>query len=158
VVVLAVLIVVAPNALPWARWVADGQPFEDDERRWAEYGLALRAATDERASIAAASIGNIGYFSDRRIVDLLGKIDPEVAGTDPHLERWTLPGHLRWDYQHSIIDLRPDVVAQLFATTPDDIPMIVGSGYRQLGPMTFVREDARIVSDASIRRAASLAR
>lgn len=158
VAALAVLVVTAPNALPWASWARHGQPFEDTERRWAQYGLALRDATQPDATIAAASIGNIGYFSERDVVDLLGKIDPVVAGTPPHTDYWALPGHLRWDYRHSIVTLRPDVVAQLFATTPSDVPMIVASGYRQLGPMVFVRDDARITSPAAVQRAASLAR
>ncbi len=155
VAVLAGLIVVGPNLVPWTRWVRSDQPFAREETDWASYGAALREATLPDASIAAASIGNLGYFSDRRIVDLLGKVDPVVAGSRPRTDVWTLPGHLRWDYQHSVVELRPDVVAQLFATDPDDIPSIVAAGYEQLGTGVYLRPGAAITSRAAIERAAA---
>jgi hypothetical protein len=143
--------------MPWASWARSGQPFEDAERNWAQYGLALRDATRPNAVIAASSIGNIGYFSRRDIADILGKIDPVVAASPPHTDYWALPGHMRWDYRRTFLELRPDVIAELFATTPEDIPTLLRSGYTQLGPMVFVRDGAAITSPGLLARAATLA-
>ncbi len=157
VLVLALLVVGAPNVVPWTDWVRSDQPFDTDEGRWARYGAALNAALPPGSSVAVASIGNIGYFSDRPIVDLLGKIDPVVAGTAPRTDFWALPGHLRWDYRRSVVELRPDLVGQLFATVPADIEMIRAAGYREVAPMVFLREGARVTSDEALARANSLA-
>ena len=48
-------------------------------------------------------------------VDLLGKNDRVVA-TGPHRGDF-VPGHTKWDYAHSIGDLRPDLVVQLWRPT-----------------------------------------
>jgi len=57
-------------------------------------------------------------------VDLLGKTDPTIAHSPPRTGFWMLPGHMRWDYRHSIVALRPDVVAEIFGPTPGDYSMI----------------------------------
>ncbi len=156
-VALAVLVVLAPNALPWLGWIRTDQPFNEAEQRWAQYGAALAAALPSDGTVAVASIGNIGYFSERPVVDLLGKIDPVVASTAPHTDFWALPGHLRWDYRHSVGVLRPDVVGQLFAADPADVDLIRAAGYREVAPMVFVRIGAEVVSPDALARAGSLA-
>ena len=61
------------------------------------------------------------------MVDLLGKSDRFIAGTAPKRELY--PGHDKWDFAHSIGDLRPDVVRELFFETPDDIANMAAWGY-----------------------------
>ncbi|HKQ57339.1 MAG TPA: hypothetical protein VJY35_05690 [Candidatus Eisenbacteria bacterium] len=72
----------------------------------------------EGGSVAAAAVGAIGYYTDRRIVDLLGKSDRHVARLPMHRASKSglhfVPGHLKWDYAWSIGELKPDVVAQLW--------------------------------------------
>jgi hypothetical protein len=94
-------------------------------------GIAAREATLPGATVAAAAVGAIGYFSDRRIVDLLGKNDRRVARLlmrrplrqDP--ARFFHPGHLKWSYPYSLGELRPDVVAQLWGSVREADPYLV---------------------------------
>jgi hypothetical protein len=52
------------SLVPWGRW--------------------LREDTPERSAIAASEVGALGYFSQRRVVDLAGLITPQMV---PYLER-----------------------------------------------------------------------
>jgi len=161
VAVLALAAIGAPNALPFAQWVRHNQPFEATEAAWARYGERLNSATQPDATIAASSIGNIGYFSQRPIVDELGKIDETIARSPARTSFWVLPGHWRWDYHYSIVTLRPDVVAELFGPTRADESMIAASGYELVpspsGPV-YVRADSTLVDRTGLRRAAQVAR
>ena len=156
------LVVAAPNILPFGSWLRSNQQFQASDVGWARYGLRLKAATSPTATIAASSIGNIGYFSERPIVDLLGKTDPAIAHSPPRTTFWMLPGHMRWDYRHSIVALRPDVVAEIFGPTPGDYSMIEAAGYRRVPStnkvITYVRADSALVNQALMRRAADVAR
>jgi hypothetical protein len=50
------------------------------------WGLWLREHTPVRSAIATPEIGAVGYFSQRRVVDLAGLVTPQMA---PYLERET---------------------------------------------------------------------
>jgi hypothetical protein len=156
------LIVVAPNLLPFGSWLRSNQPTQGQDVGWAQYGLRLKAATSPPATIAASAVGNIGYFSERPVVDLLGKTDPIIARRPAHTSVLMVPGHWRWDYQYSIVTLQPDVIAQLFLPTQGDIAMIESAGYRRVptsnrGAMTYTRAGDSRVNDL-IKRAAAVAR
>jgi hypothetical protein len=95
-------------------------PYVKENRLLTTLGLAARQITEPGAHVAAAAAGAIGYYSERPIVDLLGKSDRHIA----RIEMWQatrenpltyfLPGHLKWDYGYSIGVLRPEVVTQLW--------------------------------------------
>ena len=70
-----------------------------DETKSIDVGMAkwIVENTDEDDLIAANDIGAIGYFSERRILDLGGLIDPNVT---KHLKNGTL-----WNY---IKERKPD--------------------------------------------------
>jgi hypothetical protein len=74
-----------------------------------------------RTRLAYVLAGNMSYFADRRGVDLLGKMDEFVARTAPTRIKPIRfrPGHNKWDYAHSIGELRPQVIASpWFPTRP----------------------------------------
>jgi hypothetical protein len=82
---------------------------------------ALTGITAPKAKIAVYLAGTLPYFAGREALDLLGKTDRIVAheearpipsGISPLVGFW--PGHMKWDYAHSIGDERPDVVAQVW--------------------------------------------
>jgi hypothetical protein len=87
--------------------------------------LLLQEITTDEASIAVTRAGTIPYYTERRAVDLLGKTDTYVAheparvrsGARPGFWRFLTfrPGHMKFDYEHSVGRLRPDVVKQLWA-------------------------------------------
>lgn len=80
-------------------------------------GLAARDVTPPGGSVAVVWAGIVPYVSDRCAVDLLGKTDRHVARL-PMRRLAFYPGHLKWDYAHSLGRLAPDTVAQLW-----DLPM-----------------------------------
>ena len=98
----------------------DPPPYVRENAELTSRAVAARGLTLDGASVAAAAVGAVGYYSERRIVDLLGKNDPHIArlpmrrGTAPNALTAFYPGHLKWDYAYSIGRLRPDVVAQLW--------------------------------------------
>jgi hypothetical protein len=80
--------------------------------------LYLRSITTSEAKIAIVWAGSFSYFTNRNMVDLLGKNDKVIAR-----QQWNksfpgfLPGHVKWDYAYSIGKLKPDIVAQTWYGT-----------------------------------------
>ncbi len=48
-------------------------------QNYEELGLWFLENTDEDATIAVSDVGAVGYFSERRILDMFGLIDPHIA-------------------------------------------------------------------------------
>ena len=103
------------------RWALLRQPiFIEGNKEYVQIPLALNKITAPQASLAVVSAGAIPYFTDRYAIDLLGKNDPYIAhlkaygaGNIFNLETFR-PGHMKWDYDYSIGQLKPDVVVQLW--------------------------------------------
>lgn len=151
-------LLLAANGVAFGRWARDNAAVLAEDRAWTRYGLGLRRATGEDASIAVAAAGSIPYFTDRRMLDLLGKNDPVIAHREPKPVTF-LPGHVKWDYSYSIATLRPDVVAQLFGPTPTDNLAIVSAGYEEILPgMLYVRAGDASVDGARLRQLKPLVR
>ena len=81
-------------------------------------GRWLRAHTPPDAVVADYWAGSLFYFSQRRGVDLLGKMDPVIARM-PVVCEDGLPGHNKYDYAHSLDRLQPDFVVAGFKLLPD---------------------------------------
>ena len=60
-------------------------------------GLWLASNAPQEASVGMVEIGMVGYFSDRRIVDVCGLVDPAVG---PHLAS----GDVTWPLRHYVPD------------------------------------------------------
>ena len=82
--------------------------------------LRLRDLTDSDARILVGGAGVTPYFADRFSIELLGKTDRTVARENwkPIVHdgaRWRsfLPGHFKWDYSHSIGEMKPDLIVDL---------------------------------------------
>jgi len=59
--------------------------------------------------IAAHAAGQIPFYSERYTLDLLGKSDPVVARSPT--KTFFRPGHNKWNYEHSIVETKPDIIA-----------------------------------------------
>jgi hypothetical protein len=129
---VGIIVILAPNALPFAKWVESGQQYQTWDTAAAASGFRLRHGTTPGSTVATPAIGNAGFFSDRTIIDELGRIDPFVARTSPHLERVFRPGHVRWDHQHSLLALHPDVIESVWRMTPGVRAALVDAGYRSV--------------------------
>jgi hypothetical protein len=112
--VLASLVLASAILLPvsgdeYRAWDQTGAPMLPSDAERVRLGILIRESTDPDAVVACHAAGNIVYFSRRPAVDLLGKSDRHVArGTPAGPFR---PGHNKWDYRYSILELAPDLVA-----------------------------------------------
>jgi hypothetical protein len=154
VVVVTIASLAAINGLALSLWLDDNAFYADDDEWTTRYGLALRAATADDATIAVTWAGAIPYFSHRPTIDLLGKSDRIVATSARQPSAGFEPGHDKWDYGYSIGQLRPDVVADLWHASEDDIRSIERWGYVRLAPWVFARADSTRVDTAAVRLAA----
>jgi len=127
-VAVAVVLAIAPGR---TLLFVDPLPYIDKGRDLTVRALAARQLTRPAGSVAATGVGTIGYYSERRIVDLLGKCDRHVArlpmrrATRQNPFTYFLPGHLKWDYAYSIGELKPDLVAQLWEYPEEARPYLV---------------------------------
>ncbi len=86
--------------------------------------LRLQEVTDKDTRILVGGAGVAPYFSDRFSIELLGKTDRTIARENwrPMVDgpRWQsfLPGHFKWDYYHSIVEMKPDLIINLVAWDP----------------------------------------
>ncbi len=141
-IVLTVASLVAINGQAASVWLGHNAAYVEDDAWATRYGLALRAATTDDATIAVTWAGAIPYFSHRPTIDLLGKSDRVIATRERQPTIGFLPGHDKWDYAYSIGQLRPDVVAQLWHAGPADLQAIQSRGYIRLAPWVFARADS----------------
>lgn len=138
---LTVLVLAAVSGEPGVDWARDGAQGVENDVAYARYGLALRDHTADRTRVAMVAAGNTAYFARRPGVDLLGKMDPEIA-RGPNRSTRFQPGHSKWNYEHSLGRLRPDVVAELWFPTDAELCAVSRWGYRQVAPGFYVRRGA----------------
>lgn len=108
------------------RWALLRQPtFIEGNKEYVRISLALEKITGPHARIAVVSAGAIPYFTGRYAIDLLGKNDVKIAHLDARSTGGLFslanyrPGHMKWDYDYSIGELKPDVVVQLWGKTEE---------------------------------------
>jgi hypothetical protein len=108
------------------RWALLRQPtFIEGNKEYVQISLALEKITTTDAKIAVVSAGAIPYFTDRHAIDLLGKSDAKIAHLNARRTGGLFnlgnfrPGHMKWDYDYSIGELKPDVVVQLWGDTEE---------------------------------------
>jgi len=139
---VAALLLGATNAGPVRLWWRDGAFHATDDAEMARLGVALRRATDESVVPAVVWAGGVPYFAHRTCVDLLGKNDPVIA-KGPTRGPF-VPGHDKWDYRHSIGELRPDIVFQtsFVWTEPGFYAFLDAHDYERLPNDVWVLRDA----------------
>jgi hypothetical protein len=100
------------------RWLLLRPPiFIEANKEAVRISQAVKKVTTLQAKIAVVTAGAIPYFTERPALDLLGKNDPYIAHLPNHaassLED-VRPGHMKWDYDYSIGELKPDMILQLW--------------------------------------------
>jgi hypothetical protein len=99
-------------------WILKRQPiFVEANKEYLMMVQAIDQFTTPQAKLAVVSAGSIPYFSERPSIDLLGKNDRFIAHQPNHLPASIAeirPGHMKWDYDYSIGQLKPDVIVQLW--------------------------------------------
>ena len=139
-VALAVLLVISGK--PWIDWAIDNSPLLKADMRRVKLGLAIAEYTSPQAIIAVHAAGQIPYYSDRRTIDLLGLNDPVIAKgpvTGPFY-----PGHDKWNYDYSIMQLKPDLIADNWVKLGDF--MKGKTEYQELDNGMYLRKDSTLVN------------
>jgi len=76
--------------------------------------------TDKEAKVAVLAAGIVPYLSNRCSIDLLGKNDKKIAREKVRVSPLDnklppfYPGHIKWNFEYSIGELKPDVIVQLW--------------------------------------------
>lgn len=109
----AVITLLIISGEPWFSCSVDNAPLLKADIRRVRTGLFLAEHTPADAVIAVHAAGQIPYYSERKTIDLLGLNDPVVAKGNGHGAFY--PGHNKWNYEYSIGELKPDVIADNFA-------------------------------------------
>jgi hypothetical protein len=105
------------------------------------------------AVVGTAWAGIPAFFSDYRMVDLLGYNDRHLAHLAPvrplSAKRYweAVPGHLKYDPRYELEQVRPDAFFQIWAVkTLGNIPEVMKShGYRRIGRF-WLRADSPFVA------------
>lgn len=132
---IAVLTVATVGGVPMAMWWSTGGPLTREDADTTQWSSAVSAVTSPAAVVATVQAGAPGYYSHRRMIDLLGKSDPKVAASQPTLvpgNNHFYPGHNKWDYNYSIGEQQPDVVSQLWFASSQDEENMATWGYEWL--------------------------
>ncbi|MFO0592424.1 MAG: hypothetical protein U0441_33080 [Polyangiaceae bacterium] len=154
-VLLPLIALVVGCQLPVWSWSFVERPiWADEDETVVRYGLALGEATSPEARIGVTWAGAIPYFAHRDAVDFFGKCDARIANGPVHRGRLFAPGHNKWDLDHSVGGLRPDVIAQLPADEADVPDKLATWGYDRVGPEVFVLRRANGVDRTALLRAA----
>ncbi|GAB4547220.1 MAG: hypothetical protein Fur002_23050 [Anaerolineales bacterium] len=138
----ALMILVLLSGEPWAMYAVENAPLWKADARRVRLALHIAANTDESAVIAVHAAGQIPYYSERRTIDLLGLNDLNVAKGNARGAFY--PGHNKWDYEYSIGELQPDVIADNFEPLGDY--MKKNAAYQMLESDIYVRKDSALVN------------
>jgi hypothetical protein len=133
---LGVLLIVSGE--PWFNYSINNAPLLKADIRRVKLGLHIAENTAPEAVIAVHAAGQIPYYSERTTIDLLGLNDPIVAMGEGHGEFY--PGHNKWDYDYSIGQLQPDVIADNFAPLAEFMRGV--ENYAKLPNGIYLRNDS----------------
>jgi hypothetical protein len=158
VIILFVLSIVNFNLLAgdWKsieRWTFQRRPdYVAGNDHNLELALALQESTHPGASIAVIGAGTIPYLlPDRYAIDILGKADPVIAHGPVRTPMSIVdvpgmrPGHMKWDYAHTIGELQPDVIVSLWEGTGTEAePFLEDYVYGEIGNKlrVYLRRDS----------------
>jgi hypothetical protein len=137
---LIVLIIISGEA--WFNYSIDNAPLLKADIRRVKLALHIAENTSPEAVIAVHAAGQIPYYSQRTTIDLLGLNDPIVAKGLGHGEFY--PGHNKWDYDYSIGQLQPDVIADNFV--PLAAFMLGNERYTKLNNGIYIRNDSTFIN------------
>jgi hypothetical protein len=108
----AMIVLLIISGEPWFNYTFDNAPLLKADIRRVKLGLYIAENTSPEAVIAVHAAGQVPYYSERTTIDLLGLNDPAIAKGPGHGEFY--PGHNKWNYEYSIGQFQPDLVADNF--------------------------------------------
>jgi hypothetical protein len=145
---LALIFVLLVSGEPWVSYSIDNAPLLKADIRRVKLGLLIAENTSPEAVIAVHAAGQIPYYSDRTAIDLLGLNDPLIAKGPGHGAFY--PGHNKWNYEYSITQLQPDLIADNFAPLAEF--MRGNLEYTKLENDLYIRVDSPFINLEGISR------
>jgi hypothetical protein len=121
-----IICIISSNTLSIASWILSGAKdgMDASDRYTYQVAIDINSILKQNGKAAVLYAGSPIYFSDRGGVDLLGKNDTYVARQKPnftdYVGEWNstfYPGHNKWNFEHSIGKLKPDMIAQSWGQT-----------------------------------------
>ena len=112
----------------------------DENARDVETAIALDRVSAPNASVGVTRAGTIPYFSERRGIDFLGKVDSRIAHEPSRVPGGARrfmdfrPGHSKWDDGYSIGELQPDVIVHVWNDPKEAAPFLRDYRRYALGP------------------------
>jgi hypothetical protein len=146
---IALVALMVASGPPWLNWIEGDVPLLRADIRRVRAGLAIAGNTSPEATIAVHAAGQIPYYSGRRTIDLLGLSDPVIA-KGPRSTAF-YPGHDKWNYEYSIGQLQPDLIADNWIRLGDYIR--TRPEYLKLENGMYVRIDTTLVDQAGLESA-----
>ncbi|MDD2923520.1 MAG: hypothetical protein PHQ36_14635 [Anaerolineales bacterium] len=141
-IVIAFMVLLVISGEPWFMYSIDNAPLLKADIRRVKLALHIARNTSPDALIAVHAAGQIPYYSNRATIDLLGLNDPLVAKGGGKGAFY--PGHNKWDYEYSIGQLLPDLVADNFA--PLSEYMRGADQYQMLESDIYIRKDSKLIN------------
>lgn len=143
---------VSPSSARWNWRLMAGvepPPLVDRHREVLGQLASFERLVPRQATVATAWAGIPAFFSDYRMVDVLGYNDYYLAHRpSPRplvVERWweLIPGHTKWDVRYELEQVRPDAFFQIWGVKElGRVETVMKSyGYRRLGHF-WARADA----------------
>lgn len=139
----------------WKRLALVDPPlFSASAVQYVRQALIIERITTPEARIAMIPAGAIPYFTDRDSIDLFGKSERHIAHEQARIGRDLLsiyayrPGHIKWDYEYVLTELKPDVILDLYGDITSIKPILAEEYlYVEIGedPFYLRRDSARIL-------------
>ncbi len=138
---LAIIMLLIVSGEPWFNYAISNAPLLKADIRRVKLALHIKENTAPEAVIAVHAAGQIPYYSERATIDLLGLNDPSVAKSEGHGEFY--PGHNKWNYEYSINQLQPDLIADNFS--PLSAFMRGNEQYQLLDSDIYIRTNSTLI-------------
>ena len=135
----------------WGRLALRKRPLYPSHQTSVRDTLRMRSLADKDAILASVWAGIPAYFSDFRMVDILGYSDRHIARQKPAVDLCLdnldifRPGHIKWDLDYSLGQLSPDLVYRWYPTKRSFLRAIRRHGFTRAGPRFWKRSDSEKV-------------
>ncbi|MBC7658884.1 MAG: acyltransferase [Chitinophagaceae bacterium] len=106
-----VILNIAPSSEATKEWLVWTKPTMYHEQNIANVkrGLVYKNNTEPGTLIGLHWAGTPGYFSERPLLDFLGKCDRHIAHITGRIY-W--PGHSKWDWDYVMNERKPDIISE----------------------------------------------
>lgn len=144
-VIIVATVWISMNGAAVLEWCAGNAHGLEGDVAATTMSYQVKEATYSNATVLVTWAGATGYYIDRQMIDLLGKCDSTVA----RMKSKTIgfrPGHTKWDYDHSVFNLKPDIILQTWYLDLDTHNKILSNGYIMLKNGIYVLNDTTNVN------------